>query len=277
MRDILTSILQATLSMCDVQLLTGLGILLSGFISLGLNSMSAYHWHLVAYLGWFSNLTHSSSLLLLRGYFHRNQGERWLRLVLMSILWVGLLTAIGPTLWFNWVHQPGLSTSAALSARCFYYPNVARTALRRRLCNDTEWINRFGGFSGCVQSTYSYRLNEEGAEGLESAILALTLAVISFCTRIVKLHSSWSSWVKRRIRKRIMDWFSKTASNPIRDMRILDQRPGPKGIFIATYFLINVLTDLISSELSDVSTFKTHLIVLSSLTETSRANLFLIR
>ncbi|KAF3807225.1 hypothetical protein GCG54_00008680 [Colletotrichum gloeosporioides] len=35
--------LQSALSLCDVQLLTGLGILFSGYINLGLDAISAYH------------------------------------------------------------------------------------------------------------------------------------------------------------------------------------------------------------------------------------------
>ena len=60
------------LGMCDVQLLAGTGILLSGYISVT-SYISAYHWQLVVYLAWFSNLTHIACLTALRGYLHQHQ------------------------------------------------------------------------------------------------------------------------------------------------------------------------------------------------------------
>ncbi|KAK2022110.1 hypothetical protein LX32DRAFT_645815 [Colletotrichum zoysiae] len=69
----------AVRNICDVQLLTGPGILLSGFINLGSSSISAYHWHLIAYLAWFSHLTHIACLTVSRRELHRSQAKRRLR------------------------------------------------------------------------------------------------------------------------------------------------------------------------------------------------------
>lgn len=80
--------------MCDIQILTGLGVLLSGFI--GLNCyVSAYHWQLSIYLAWFSNITHTASLSSLRTYLYRNQTERNYRTGLMLLLLVRLIAALG--------------------------------------------------------------------------------------------------------------------------------------------------------------------------------------
>ncbi|KAK1991900.1 hypothetical protein LX36DRAFT_715727 [Colletotrichum falcatum] len=49
-----TALPRAVRDVCDVQLLTGLGILLGGFFDVGSSSISVYHWYLIACLAWLS-------------------------------------------------------------------------------------------------------------------------------------------------------------------------------------------------------------------------------
>lgn len=53
--------------MSDLQILTGISILISGYAQLECG-LSCYHWQVLVYLAWFSSLTHLSCLTLLRNY-----------------------------------------------------------------------------------------------------------------------------------------------------------------------------------------------------------------
>ena len=55
------------LALSDQQLVTGLAVLIAGFVSP--YSMSMYHFNIIAALGWFSSTTHLSTLAVLRAYF----------------------------------------------------------------------------------------------------------------------------------------------------------------------------------------------------------------
>ncbi|KAK3897027.1 hypothetical protein C8A05DRAFT_20128, partial [Staphylotrichum tortipilum] len=70
---------QVLLWMYGVQLFTGIGILLAGYI--GMSCTSAYHWQLLVYLAWFSNLTHIACLTALRRYLYQHQSARNWRLL----------------------------------------------------------------------------------------------------------------------------------------------------------------------------------------------------
>ncbi|KAE9575078.1 hypothetical protein CGMCC3_g8852 [Colletotrichum fructicola] len=130
LRDVLT---KAILTLCDVQLSTGLGILLSGYINLFHNAILAYHWKLLVYLVWISNLTHVCCLTILRGYLSQHRWERIWRVVLMFVLWGGLLSAFVPTLFLDWKKNDPLRLGAT-NTRCFFNPNVAEEIIRWRIC-----------------------------------------------------------------------------------------------------------------------------------------------
>lgn len=111
--------------MCDVQILTGLGILMSGYVVAISCFISAYHWQLLVYLVWFSNLTHMACFVALREYFYSHQRERNWRFILMTILWLGLLIAVVPTAFFNWGNDSPTVALPASNARCFFNAVVA--------------------------------------------------------------------------------------------------------------------------------------------------------
>jgi lysylphosphatidylglycerol synthetase-like protein (DUF2156 family) len=89
---------QCVIGLCDAQLLTGISILFSGFVSLyDYNHMTLSSWLMMTNLAWFSNLTHQYGLVFLRGYFYENHRERTWRVVLMTVLLVTLVCAWVPT------------------------------------------------------------------------------------------------------------------------------------------------------------------------------------
>src|SRR5450756_2077760 len=57
----INAIEDAILMFSDQQLVTGIGILVSGYTQLHC-SLSIYHWQIIVYLAWFSSLTHMTTL-----------------------------------------------------------------------------------------------------------------------------------------------------------------------------------------------------------------------
>jgi len=52
----------------DPQLVTGIGILVSGYTQITC-SLSTYYWQVIVYLAWFSSLTYLTTLTALRAFF----------------------------------------------------------------------------------------------------------------------------------------------------------------------------------------------------------------
>lgn len=102
--------MKSVFAMCDTQIFTGLGILISGFFSLcptaeGAEGLSSYHWHNVVFLTWTSSITHQSALVFLQAYFRRHHWQRTWRIILMGTLQVLLLVSMIPIAYFNWYHK----------------------------------------------------------------------------------------------------------------------------------------------------------------------------
>lgn len=92
--------MQSVLALADSQLIAGIAILTSGYYSLTCG-LSVYHWQTVVHLGWFSCLTHLSTLSALRTYLHLNKAARAWRLFLMTVLAILVFLAFIPTAHFE--------------------------------------------------------------------------------------------------------------------------------------------------------------------------------
>ena len=95
---------QCVQAMSDLQILTGISILVSGYMQLRCG-IASYHWQVLVHLAWFSCLTHLSCLTFLRSYLYHRPGERTWRLSAMAILIILLLVAMVPTrnyIWTTW-------------------------------------------------------------------------------------------------------------------------------------------------------------------------------
>ena len=79
------------LTLSDQQLVTGLAVLVAGFVSPC--SMSMYHFNIIAALGWFSSTTHLSTLAVLRIYFIEHPRLRNWRVVAMLLVLALLIVA----------------------------------------------------------------------------------------------------------------------------------------------------------------------------------------
>jgi hypothetical protein len=94
------------LGLSDTQLLTGMAILIAGFVKC---SISIYHSSIVSDLAWFASGTHLSSLQILKGYLIRYPATRILRVFLllaMGGLLFSLVVYQGNRYWYDWPPQP---------------------------------------------------------------------------------------------------------------------------------------------------------------------------
>lgn len=166
--------------MCDIQIVTGLGILISGFADLW-NGISAYHFQLVSQVAWFSSLTHICGLTILRRYFHSRPIEKWVRLGCMILLALMLLIAILPTLFFNWIRADddteGTASQPGTDAICLY--NIPRAV---------QWYSASSS-SGPYQGPQS--LGTTAA--YQNGIVSIVLLIMSLVSRTIKLNASFSS------------------------------------------------------------------------------------
>ena len=76
----------------DLQLITGLAIIICGFVQLRCG-ISAYHFQRVAQLAWFSSVTHLCCLTFLRSYLHMSKTAQYWRVPGIVILVIMLITA----------------------------------------------------------------------------------------------------------------------------------------------------------------------------------------
>ncbi|KAK4197676.1 hypothetical protein QBC40DRAFT_350852 [Triangularia verruculosa] len=228
------------LSMCDVQLLTGLGILLSAYLRVSCY-VSAYHWQLVVYLAWLSNLTHVACLTVLRVYLDHHPRERNIRLFCMTLLWLGLFPALVPTLFFNWGHNEPTAAYPASDTKCFFNLKTGRALWQRNLSGDDKLA---------------------GTKSFESAIISILLLFFGYFTRSMKLVQPWSNRLRARIRNHISRPFLKQLKKHITAKTGEGIRPrhrlrgnwpfGTVALMEATYLMTKHYTDLFTSEISDV-------------------------
>lgn len=109
------------LSLADAQLITGISILVSGYMSLKHDKgLSAYHWKMVVSLAWFSSVAHLSALTFLRSYLAKHPAGRLWRLTSMLFLLILLLVGLFPTGHFNFLGAREFSNFIDLGQ--FTYP-----------------------------------------------------------------------------------------------------------------------------------------------------------
>lgn len=87
---------EAVLMFSDQQLVTGIGILVSGYSQIDC-ALSTYHWEIVVYLAWFSSLTHLTTLTALRALFRKSYTLAYWRVFFIGCTIVLLATALAPT------------------------------------------------------------------------------------------------------------------------------------------------------------------------------------
>lgn len=81
----------------DQQLVTGISMLIAGFVQLPApRNISTYHWEVLINLIWFASTTHLCTLTVLRHYFVHHTVSRSLRVILMVTMGLMMVAAIAP-------------------------------------------------------------------------------------------------------------------------------------------------------------------------------------
>jgi hypothetical protein len=222
---------QCVLNMSDLQIVTGLSILVSGFIQLRCG-LSAYHWQVLVYLAWFSSLTHLCCLTFLRNYLFNHPGQRIWRLVSMFMIIIMLVVALVPTGYFDWLGQgqsSGPPPAPSSYAICFYGRKPPPAT----------------GSQPMVPNSYI------------SMIISCLLLLLGFLTRVIRLHKTPSidyilplryfcSEIARRGLRRVYAW-CQVQANPQNISRFLIYQP-----LLAGFLMLRVSLDVYSSMFMEV-------------------------
>ena len=112
-----TAFQSAVLDFSDQQIMTGLAILVSGYVQLRCRGLAVYHWQIVVDLAFFSSTTHLTTLTCLRTYFKVRRILRLIRLLSMAVVAVMLACALYSTGYLN-----GIPTSPDLAKLEMSFP-----------------------------------------------------------------------------------------------------------------------------------------------------------
>lgn len=202
--------------MSDLQVITGLAILITGYTSLPCG-LSDYHWQILVYLAWFSSITHLAAITFLRRYLYLHQNQRFVRVIWMSIFLLMLIVAIVPTGDFTTI-----------------------TGYEFAICS-------FGRRPE-DRSSVAY-------QSMVFSILLLSFSFITRLIRLHKMSSDWANVYIRefvgmqyrvRVLKPISRW-ADTNTNRQHWKKTLVYRP-----FLSFYLVMRLVLDLFASMLSEV-------------------------
>ena len=110
----------SVLMFSDMQVITGMAILLCGYTQLR-NGLSSYHWEIIVSLAWFSSLTHLATLTSLRDYFRARPAMAMCRAGFMGAVLVTLAISFGTT---GYIPQFGSTESPSWPAGCLFSPST---------------------------------------------------------------------------------------------------------------------------------------------------------
>ncbi|KAH0284959.1 hypothetical protein M436DRAFT_58816 [Aureobasidium namibiae CBS 147.97] len=119
------AIQQCILLFSDQQIMTGIAILVAGFLGLS-GVMDVYHFQIVIMLGWMSSSVNLTALIVLGRYFEEHKAVFMWRLAGMLVLLILLLVALVPTASIRWAMwhtedgDPEETSGWAIPAGCFF-------------------------------------------------------------------------------------------------------------------------------------------------------------
>lgn len=229
--------------MCDLQLLTGISILVSGYVDVRCG-FSAYHWQIVVYLAWFSSVTHLSGLTSVRHTGHAHSLERIPRTIFSTIFFVMLVTAMVPTgylPWSSWamMNEPQMFTSVA----CLFDPRRAPALAKSHRvqdCMETAFLYAQGDTRTWCQDQED-RLSLVDTVDFQAMVFSVLLLTFGFLTRLIKLWKPLQRFfflfVQRPLTRLLQRMLFLLERRYVRDEQtIVSDKRQEKGL---SYFLIN--------------------------------------
>ena len=202
------------ITFADMQIFTGIAILISGFSSLR-SGLSSYHWQLIVHLAWFSSITHLSALSFLRHYLHNRKKERTLRITLMLVLLILLSVAVGPMGHFEW-SEWGTGTPALCSFHLGM--STGTTAFQSMVITITLLI-------------YGYLIRI--AKMIRKSADGLRAVSFRWRSKAIRMTQDWDPGVKGPFGTQILEFL--------------------KPFAISYYRVIHIQVDLLTSFLAEVS------------------------
>lgn len=165
--------------MCDIQIFTGITVLISGFVQLP-KGIQTYHWQLIVYVAWFSSTTHISAMTSMRSFLCTRHLEKSVRFGLMICLLVMLIIALIPTMFFDWANTfwPSYCSAALTSSPTICFFDIAN-GKKLSTHSELEWCRDLG-----IGTPY----NPAG----QAMVLSLVLLLFGFLSRSVKLFQPLS-------------------------------------------------------------------------------------
>ena len=230
----------AVLTFSDTQILTGIAILVSGYVQLPAG-LDLYHWSILVDLAWFSSLTHLTTLTALREYFRKRVTLAVVRTIFMGLNLILLVVAMVPV---------GYSTPVFVSpapAICLFKLNLPWDQLGI-MSSPTEQSS--AGYSATIS--------------FDGALIAITwtFLLISYLTRVIRLYSkpaalaqkclrSWPGLVGTRLYQAVRSRKDATSSAILSGLLT-----GTLLLLRALYVLakaIYILTESMSYEVGDIT------------------------
>ncbi|KAK3312585.1 hypothetical protein B0H66DRAFT_570935 [Apodospora peruviana] len=230
------------LTLSDIQTVVGFALLATGFLSLS-SGISAYHFMLVVQIAWFAHVTQLAGLSVLRSDDNRSAIARWTRILLTLALAGVLITAIVPTLFFNWAYYSGSPFKFGDGRDNWHYPGgSASLPGSYAVCFfDQPRAVRWHYYS----SYLAWKYTDTPAFG--TGVTAMVLVGLNAVVRSLKLVP-WLGKPARSARRGISRWWTSLlvsgSSGPL-------QRVG-FYIGLATLLTVRVHTDLLISALSGI-------------------------
>ncbi|KAF5522412.1 hypothetical protein CGCA056_v007052 [Colletotrichum aenigma] len=213
---------ESIITMCDIQVVTGLGILITSYILLPCG-LDAYHWQLAVYIAWFSAVTHLSGLTVLRTHLNTYVWAKYVRFSLMLSLLVLLVVGMVPTGFFSQLSAPAV---------CYFKQDTGTFRKGDKAQQDQKW---------------------------QAMVLSVFLLIFGFVSRSVKLFRPLSASLSGKLRQPVGSWAKKMLRNLAKPhssnahLESLRTKLVFKPI-LAAFFMFRLSFDLYSSTLFEVST-----------------------
>ncbi|KAI1277632.1 hypothetical protein F5Y07DRAFT_81395 [Xylaria sp. FL0933] len=253
---------EAILQLCDIQIATGVAVLLSGFIGLKCD-ISTYHWQTILSVAWFASVTHLSGLSVLRSHLHADAWRRNIRVGLMTALLILWIIAAVPSSFFDWT-SPSWPIDVVIigpgdPAICFINIGFGDRIFQNRLQTVCESQSDIA----CL-SSYQWT----SSPSFQNLLLSLLLITFSFFVRVIKLYEPLSRFARQNVRTSLSQKFQ--SSILARSITLTESiqagnsliRPSLFGTLALRTFLVDsllgsfvflrVLLDLFQSTLAEI-------------------------
>lgn len=233
------------LLMSDVQLFTGLSVLVSGYLQLKCG-VSMLHWERIIDVAWLSSITHLSCLTFLRDCFCQERRARTWRIPAMVILVILLCVALIPSAQYVevWHINPKYPD--------WNYPQDAKV-----MGYDSSLDHAICFFRQIKENQrylyYQYYKSEIGVKR-QRAILSAIILTFNMINRVWRLYKTSTDayllvrrWCSYRVR-RILRWvYTNTKTRSVIVVGLV-YRP-----LLAIFLVLRLIIDLLLSKLFEVS------------------------